>query len=187
MNNQIINKDNIYQMPEFALLGFLRHQPQHGYAIHQQLTDPAGLGPVWRLKLSQLYALLHKLEAAGLITSTLEPQENRPPRKLFHLTPAGERAFAEWVTQAVDNGRSLRLEFLVKLYFARQEGIETVAHLLAAQQARCQEWLDTEASLVADEEENGRVYGRLVHQFRQGQIQAMLTWLNQCTENIYES
>lgn len=171
-------------MLELALLGFLRRQPQHGYGIHQQLSDPAGLGPVWHLKLSQLYALLHKLETAGFAASTLEPQENRPARKLFHLTPAGEEVFVAWVERAVENGRSLRLEFLVKLYFARQEGAETVARLLAAQQVRCQEWLDTEASLAADEGENGRVYGRLVHQFRQGQIEAMIHWLTFCCAEV---
>ena len=33
---------------EYALLGFLRQQPRHGYEIYQQLSDPTGLGLVWR-------------------------------------------------------------------------------------------------------------------------------------------
>lgn len=163
---------------EYALLGFLRRQPQHGYAIHHQLSDPNGLGPVWRLKLSQLYALLNKLEEAGCVTTTLKAQESRPPRKLFHLTDSGTAVFLDWVQNPVAHGRSLRLEFLVKLYFARQEGGDMAARLLADQCARCQEWLTAQESLVVIEEQNGREYGRLVHQFRLGQIQAMLNWLN---------
>jgi hypothetical protein len=31
---------------------------------------------------------------------------------------------------------------------------------------------------------NGRRYGRLVHQFRSGQIQAMLAWLDHCEEEF---
>ncbi|MCL4265477.1 MAG: PadR family transcriptional regulator [Anaerolineae bacterium] len=165
---------------ELALLGFLRQQPKHGYAIHQELANPAGLGPVWQIKLSQLYALLSKLEDAAFVTTTTEPQENKPPRKLFHLTDTGEAAFQSWRQSPVGHGRSLRLEFLVKLYFARLEGAEAITHLLAAQRAQCAEWLGNEQEIVAEEIGNGRRYGRLVHQFRLGQIQAMLTWLDQC-------
>jgi DNA-binding PadR family transcriptional regulator len=167
---------------EFALLGFLRQQPKHGYAIHQDLSDPAGLGPVWQIKLSQLYALLGKLEDAGYITATTEPQENKPPRKIFHLTNEGQSAFLSWVQSPVRHGRSLRLEFLVKLYFARREGADSAAHLLAAQRDQCHDWLATEQEIVNEEAANGREYSRLVHQFRLGQIQAMLNWLDHCEE-----
>ncbi len=169
---------------ELALLGFVRQQPNHGYAIHQALSDPAGLGPVWQIKLSQLYALLAKLEEAGCVTTSTEPQENKPPRKLFHLTTAGETAFLAWVQTPVGNGRSLRLDFLVKLYFARLESKEIAARLLAAQRSQCHSWLAAEQEIEQEELERGQVYGRLVHQFRAGQIQAMLTWLDQCEEEL---
>jgi PadR family transcriptional regulator, regulatory protein AphA len=171
---------------EHALLGFLRRGPQHGYAIHKALADPSGLGPVWQIKLSQLYALLHKLEEAGYVTASIEPQTNKPARKLFHLTAEGETAFLDWVQSPVKHGRSLRLEFLVKLYFARREGAAVGGHLLAAQQAQGQVWLAAAEKRVAVENENGRQYGRLVHQFRLGQIQAMLAWLQECEEEIGE-
>jgi DNA-binding PadR family transcriptional regulator len=163
-------------------LGFLYQEPKHGYAIHQELTDPAGLGPVWQIKLSLLYAQLGKLEDAGYLRATTEPQENKPPRKIFHLTEEGERAFLSWVQSPVKHGRSLRLEFLVKLYFARREGADGAARLLAAQREQCRDWLATEQEIVNEEVANGRRYSRLVHQFRIGQIQAMLNWLDHCEE-----
>lgn len=174
-----------YLSIEHALLGFLRGRPQHGYAIHQQVSDPAGLGPVWRLKISQLYALLHKLEEAGYVIATPEAQENRPPRKMFHLTPAGEAAFLDWVESPVAHGRSLRLEFLVKLYLARREGADVAAQLVAAQRTRVQEWL-VDVERQARQAANTGAYGSLVNQFRQGQIEAMLTWLNQCEDTLHE-
>lgn len=166
-----------------ALLGFMRDGPKHGYAIHQELSRPAGLGPVWQIKLSMLYALLGKLEAAGYLTTSTEPQENKPPRKLFHLTEAGEKAFLSWVASPVKNGRSLRLEFLVKLYFARLEGAAVAARLSAAQKRECDAWLAAEQEMVDEERANNRRYSRLVHQFRRGQIQAMLAWLDECAED----
>lgn len=167
---------------ELALLGFLYQEPKHGYAIHQELTDPTGLGSVWQIKLSLLYAQLGKLEDAGYLTTTTEPQENKPPRKIFHLTAAGERTFLSWVQSPVKHGRSLRLEFLVKLYFARRQGAAVAALLLAAQREQCHAWLVTEQEIITKEVTNDRQYSRLVHQFRLGQIQAMLNWLDHCEE-----
>ena len=167
---------------ELALLGFLRQEPRHGYAIYQELSAPAGLGPVWQIKLSQLYALLGKLEEAGYITATTEPQDNKPPRKIFHLTAAGTTAYLAWVQNPVLHGRSLRLEFLVKLYFARLEGADAAARLLAAQRAQCRQWLAAGQEIAQAEAARGRHYSLLVHQFRLGQIQAMLAWLDQCAE-----
>jgi PadR family transcriptional regulator AphA len=169
---------------EHALLGFLQGQPKHGYAIHQELDDPTGLGPVWQIKLSQLYALLGKLEDAGYITATVEPQESKPPRKLYQLTAEGERAFSTWVQTPVQHGRSLRLEFLVKLYFARFEGKSSAADLLSAQRELCRDWARAEIQEIDKERETGRRFSRLVHQFRQGQIDAMLAWLDQCEAEL---
>lgn len=169
---------------ELALLGFLNQGPMHGYAIHQELSDPAGLGPVWQIKLSRLYALLGKLEDAGYISAVTEPQESKPPRKIFHLTGEGRTVFQRWLQSPVQHGRSLRLEFLVKLYFARLEGSETAARLLAVQRTLCREWLETEREIINKERADGRRYSRLVHQFRLGQIQAMLNWLDECEEAL---
>jgi PadR family transcriptional regulator AphA len=167
---------------ELALLGFLHREPMHGYAIHQQLLDPSGLGPVWQIKLGLLYAMLGKLEDAGYISAVSELQENKPPRKIFHLTKEGEKVFRTWVESPVRNGRSFRLDFLVKLYFARREGAVIAARLLSAQKEECHSWLTAEQKIVHEEKANGRPYSRMVHQFRLGQIEAMLSWLDQCAE-----
>lgn len=171
---------------EHALLGFLRRQPRHGYAIHQALSDPAGLGPVWQIKLSQLYALLGKLAEAGYVSATTEPQENRPPRKLFHLTGTGESAFLAWVESPVKHGRQLRLEFLAKLYFARREGPDVVRRLVTRQREMCQAWQTAVTDQMADVAEE-QPYHRLVFAFRAGQIQAMQEWLTLCEQMLAEN
>jgi DNA-binding PadR family transcriptional regulator len=168
---------------EHCLLGFLRREPMHGYELHQRLADPDGLGPVWRLKQAQLYALLARLEEEGYVLATLQPQEPRPPRKIYRLTRAGRAAFLNWVKAAVPRGRQIRLEFLAKLYFARQEGPEVAAQLLARQRAACRDWLQGQQ---AEAERIGRAnpYEWLVTQFRLGQIEAMLAWLDECEQTL---
>jgi len=168
---------------EFALLGFLRQQPMYGYEIHQQLSEATGLGLVWRLKQSQLYALLAKLEREGFVTTTIEYQEARPPRKMFELTEASRNAFQEWVQRPVAQGRKLRLEFLAKFYFARLEGLEVATRLIEQQRLACRNWLrqqeeETEALRYS------QPYDWLVHKFRRGQIEAMLAWLDTCQESL---
>jgi DNA-binding PadR family transcriptional regulator len=170
---------------EHALLGFLRERPRHGYEIHQRLANPAGLGGVWRLKQSQLYALLGRLEAEGYVAATLEPQETRPARKVFRLTPAGRRAYQAWVRAAVPHGRDFRVEFLAKLFFARREGPAQAAALIDAQREACRAWLEAQ-SAQARALKKTQPYGWLVAEFRLGQIRAMLDWLDVCEASSSE-
>jgi DNA-binding PadR family transcriptional regulator len=173
---------NVPLSTEFALLGFLRRQPMYGYEIHQQLSEATGLGLVWRLKQSQLYALLTKLEREGFVTTTIEYQEARPPRKMFELTQAGRQAFQDWVQRPVGQGRKLRLDFMAKLYFARLEGPEVTAHLIEQQRLVCRDWLHQEEETEALR--YSQPYDWLVHKFRLGQIEAMLAWLDTCQETL---
>jgi DNA-binding PadR family transcriptional regulator len=170
---------------EWSLLGLLRQRPRHGYALHQELSDSQGLGLVWTLKQSQLYALLEKLEARGYITPTLDT-ENYPPRKIYHLTDAGRAALDAWLREPVEHGRDLRLEFLAKLYFAQLEGPTVTRALLQQQRAACQTWLRQQQQALEDLPE-AQTYETLVREFRMGQIDAMLTWLDRCEESLIET
>ncbi|MBK9940262.1 MAG: PadR family transcriptional regulator [Kouleothrix sp.] len=162
---------------EHALLGFLRQQPSHAYEIHQHLLQAEALGLVWHVKQSQAYALLGRLEQAGYIAGVPEPPSGGPPRRLLALTAAGRAAFAEWVAAPVQHGRDFRIEFLAKLFFARQESPELAAALLERQRDACRAWL---CSLEAQAEplRNARPYEWLVLDFRIGQIRAILAWLH---------
>lgn len=164
---------------EHALLGFLRQRPMHGYEIHQNLCQPTGLGLVWRIKQSQLYSLLSRLEEKAYVTSTQELQDNRPPRKVFHLTEAGQEAFLEWVITPVDRPRELRLDFLAKLFFARQETTDLILRLIEGQRVLCNGWLEDHRERTAALRDDCP-YEWLVWQLRIKQIEAMLEWLDAC-------
>lgn len=168
---------------EHALLGFLRQSPMHGYEIFQRMSDPKGLGLVWHIKQSHLYALLTRLEKEGLVHVIIELQGARPPRKVFHLTAAGERAFLTWVQLAVERGRDLRLDFLVKFYFAQQEGKEVVLHLINQQRMACLDWIGRQQAITGSSDDE-QMYEGLISQFRTGQIEAMLNWLDSCEQAV---
>lgn len=168
---------------EYALLGLLYKQPRHGYEIYQELLAEDELGLVWRIKQSQLYALLAKLEQQGYISATLEPQDARPPRKNLQLTAAGQEAFLHWLQAPVPQGRQMRLEFMAKLYFVRRLEPAAVIALIDGQRDICREWLashQTQAKVLTTE----RPFEWLVHQFRIGQIEAMINWLDVCEQAL---
>jgi PadR family transcriptional regulator AphA len=164
---------------EYALLGFLRRRPMHAYEMHQTLMQTEALGLVWRVKQSQLYALITRLEEEGFVTSTTEPQDARPARKVLQLTPAGEAAYHEWVNTPVAHGRDFRLEFLAKLFFASQEGPLTLKTLIAAQRQACTMLIESLTSRV-DALPADQPFDRLVLRFRISQLTAILTWLDEC-------
>ncbi len=167
---------------EYALLGFLCDAPMHAYEMHQKLRQPETLGLVWRIKQSQLYALLARLEEVGFLTMVTAPQETRPARKMLHLTESGRAAFETWRETPVQHGRDLRQEFLAKLYFAHLEGAACVAKLVEAQRTVCRTML---AGLQARADGAKQPYARLVYEFRFSQVKATFEWLDRCESILF--
>ena len=163
---------------EVAILGFLMQGPLHGYDLHRRVEGE--LGRIWTIGLSNLYGALKRLEKAGYITCTLAPQENRPPRKVYALWPAGQEEFLDWVQRPVRAMREVRIALLAKLYFHRMLDLEGTAALIAAQEAICRErvtWLEQSAAQCAPHD-----FARLVFDFRRRQVQAILDWLAACRQ-----
>lgn len=171
--------DNQSQFPlKQALLGFLMQEPVHGYALHRRAEDE--LGRIWYVGISNVYGILRGLEQAGQVESTLSPQENRPPRKVYRITPAGREGFLDWVRQPVPAIRDMRVEFLAKLYFFHTLHLEGVEELIAAQEAICRkqiERLEQRAGKCAQGD-----FHRLVLEFRRRRTKASLDWLQVCKE-----
>jgi len=163
--------------PQPALLGLLMSKPQHGYELFQEFGRE--LGSVWQIGLSQLYAQLKQLEGAELVASQTEPQSNRPPRKVYHLTDEGREVFLDWVQQPTTYLRHMRLEFLARLYFYRKLSLPGLDQLVTEQKAICQAQIKRFEQHASEAEDEFR---RLVLEFRRGQLAAASRWLDRCLE-----
>jgi DNA-binding PadR family transcriptional regulator len=157
--------------PEPALLGFLREGPLHGYDLHKQVT--AQLGPVWRLGLSQMYAILKEYEARGWIRTIVAPQDGRPARKILKLTPGGRRAFDDWMARTARGMREFRVDFFARLYFANAAGPQHLCEFLEHQRAATRR----ERSELALAETSSEL-AEAVRQFRLTQLDTILEWLD---------
>jgi PadR family transcriptional regulator, regulatory protein AphA len=168
---------------EYTLLGFLREGPSYPYEVHRRLKQTAMLHLVWHLKQRQTYALLERLEEEGCLASETVGQGRRPPRRMLRLTSHGVAMFQQWVVLPVEHGRDFRQEFMAKLYFAQREGAAVAAALVERQRAACHGWLqEFHAQLAAEPADE--VLDRLVIQFRIGQLDAILAWLDQCEHTL---
>lgn len=156
--------------PEPALLGFLQQGPLHGYDLHKQVV--ANLGAVWRLGQSQMYAILKDYEKRGWIKTVVTPQNGRPARKMLQLTPAGQRAFETWMSQAAHGLREFRVDFFARLYFARAAGRPALRAFLRQQIQATQDEYDKLQTTPAASE-----FAGVVSNFRQTQLEGILEWL----------
>lgn len=167
----------------YIALGLLMAQPRHGYELYQELRQ--AFGGVWNAGRSQFYAALADLHAAGFLDMTTQAQESRPPRKVYHLTQVGREAFTRWLYQPVDAPREVRVVLLIKLRFFDLLGLPDVERLLDAQIARCQARLEEEVHrAAAHRQAAGGLYRELVHEFRRGQLAAMIEWLHACRQRL---
>ncbi|HLT20008.1 MAG TPA: PadR family transcriptional regulator [Thermomicrobiales bacterium] len=164
---------------EHAVLGLLSIQPRHGYELAKEFSPDTVLGDIVRLESGMLYAHLKKLERLGWVSAELEPQEARPARKVFEMTPEGEAELHRWLSEPVDKTRDIRLEFLLKLYLAYQIQPERAPRLVAEQQAICRQFIASLESQIATEQDQFRT---LVLEMRLAQNRALAGWLERARQ-----
>ena len=173
------------QTIDTILLGLLSRQRMHGYDLYKELARLEGIGMIWRIKQSLVYAILDKLEREGLLEGQRVQGETRPDRKEYQLTPAGKEVFLQWACHPVQHGREMRQDFLARLYFAR-----FISHK--------RPWICWRGSaqpvstgwktlmLAYSKMNNDQTFEKLVIQFRIQQTDAMLQWLDTCQKQLMQ-
>ena len=180
--NSMAKKSSAHTL-EYILLGMIRELPDHGYALFDRLRKNKELSLIWQVKRSKLYYLLDKLESDGLLSSTLRSQDTYPDRKVYQITPHGEELLENWIHTPVRSSRYVRLAFLSKLYFALAENKTRAEGLIEDQIEVCNSWLASLEQQQEDLEGNDFISSQ-VYQFRVGQINAMIGWLENCRETL---
>ncbi len=161
--------------PEFALLGFLISEPSHGYDLHQRFVTE--LGNVWHLSQSQAYAILKRLENRGDISARLIEQDKLPARQMLRITAAGRRHFMDWLENGCgNNARSIRLEFLTRLYFSNLYTPEDTPQIYTTQLAEIQNSTQRLEDLLAQLPPQ-QTYNRLSLDIRLRQMKLIQEWM----------
>ena len=164
--------------PDETLLGLLAAHARHGYQLIDCFRDPAQLGNIWSLSTSQIYAVLKRLDGQGLIVGRAVTSPDAPTRTEYELTPAGLQRLDEWLSETEPSAlpRSVRVEFLSRLYIARLLNLPTQA-IVRYQKASCRQRRDARAE---QRDCSAPGVGRLALELEIGQLEAILDWIDRC-------
>jgi len=157
----------------YLALGLMMKGPSHGYQLDQTLDEDFGM--IWKAGQTKLYVTLSTLEEEGLLRSEIEPQENRPDRKVYHLTAKGKNAFLNWVHEPVPSLRAVRVELIAKLRFFYLLQLTGASELIQQQERIFQEMI-REWGLEKEHEDDP--FLRLVYDFRINHARFIIDWLD---------
>jgi DNA-binding PadR family transcriptional regulator len=117
-----------------VILGLLKFSPRTGYDV-KRVTD-FSTRFFWRASYGQIYPELRALTDAGLVTVREDPRGRRP-RRVYELTPSGERALRDWLLER-DDLYEVRDEGLLRLFFGELVSDEELLALVR----RRREWFE---------------------------------------------
>jgi DNA-binding PadR family transcriptional regulator len=160
-----------------VVLALLAKEPSHGYQLRARLGQ--ALGPLGDgMNAGQIYVTLSRLEKAGLVEC--EPAAglpDRPDRKMYGLTAAGQQRVASWLAE-VSWPRPDLAEFHLKLVAAAAARLADPIAIVDAQRRELMRRL-REAQRAAMAEPDGSEAALLLEGIVL-RLQADLRWLEAC-------
>jgi DNA-binding PadR family transcriptional regulator len=160
-----------------AVLALLAKEPSHGYELRAQLRQ--ALGPVGdAMNAGQIYVTLARLEKAGLVSCERSAGlPDRPDRKVYALTAAGQERVASWLSEVTWPGPA-PAEFHLKLAAAAAAGLADPLAIVDAQRRELLHRLrDAQRAAMAEPD---RSAGGLLLEGIVLRLQADLRWLEAC-------
>jgi len=177
----------------FTLLGFLSYGPMTGYDLKKHIDNSTQF--FWHASLSQIYPTLKRMDEDGLVEAAVIPQEGRPDKKVYTITPAGQAALMDWLAEPLGELSPQKDPALLKLFFSGVLNREAIlAHLCRHQElhrARLAHYRKETASyieqiIVATDFTREGIMWELVRQWGEQYEQAYIQWLEQAIATIEE-
>jgi DNA-binding PadR family transcriptional regulator len=168
---------------ELLLLGLLRHGGLHGYRLNEFINRD--LAYCTDLKKPTAYHLLAKMTEQGWIVVQDEQQEgNRPPRRIYQITAAGEAMFQSLLRENLAAYVPTRFTGDIGVAFMDALPTEQQAELLAERRAGLTAELEALKRTPADAH-RGSMALLITHQIRH--LTAELAWLDEIAAHMAAS
>lgn len=112
---------------KYIILGMLSIEPSSAYDIMQKIKSSTNY--FWSESEGQIYPTLAKCVRDELATCVKDSQNNGRLKKIYTITTKGRELLIEWLEKSPQDA-SVRNEFLLKLFFARNISTDTtILHL----------------------------------------------------------
>lgn len=112
LHNTVAAQYGLGMALDHAILVSLHERSATGYDLARRFD--ASIGRFWRASHQQIYKVLGRMEAAGLVASELVVQDGRPDKKVYSITADGTAELVTWLATPTPR-EALRSEFAVKL------------------------------------------------------------------------
>lgn len=162
------------------MLAMLAKEPSHGYQLRSRLQQ--ALGPAGdAMNAGQIYVTLSRLEKGGMVScEQTAGLPDRPDRKVYALTAAGQQRVGDWIADVSWPGPGLA-EFHLKLITAATGRLADPVAVIDAQRRELLRRL-REAQRAAMAEPARSDAGLLLEGITL-RLQADLQWLDACERN----
>ena len=131
-----------------------------------------------------VYAILKSLSGLELIDGEWD-NSTYPPRAVYATTPEGEATFQRWLRQPVERLRQVRHDFMVKLYFALEEGPGKAAELIERQIEACKAYERGVEAGIGEADESS--FDAIALQSRVVAVRGTLQWLRASQRSLKAS
>jgi DNA-binding PadR family transcriptional regulator len=155
---------------KLLLLGLLRRQEMHGYQLNEFIDNNLAL--CTDLKKPTAYYLLDQMAKGGWISAETEQDGNRPPRRVYRLTEAGEAAFQRLLRENLAAYAPVNFPGDIGLGFLDWLTPAESLPLLEAQKTQVVTRLAEIQSIPAHAGSLGLIFSHQIHH-----LQAELEWL----------
>jgi DNA-binding PadR family transcriptional regulator len=164
---------------KLVILNLLRQKEMHGYQLAESLKSYTGLAT--GLKRSSIYDLLNRMAMDGWIGYREEREGNRPTRRVYAITNAGETAFQNLLRERLGEYPMPELPAVASLGLLHHLPTEEAVALLQARRIRVEEII-REMDAVVQEGQSDLV--RLGEIYMQNFLTTEVAWLDEVIRSL---
>ncbi len=166
---------------KLLLLGVLRMREMYGYQLNEFIDRH--LQTSIQLKKPTAYNLLNKMADDGWISHREEQEGNRPPRRVYAITPQGEAAFQQLLRESLADYQPAEFRSNIALAFLEAIPAEEAVALLQKRRSIIEGLL--EPIHTFGDQHTGGFQLMIDHQKRY--LSAELEWLDEVMARIKAS
>ena len=110
-----------------AILSLLVESERTGYDLNKNFESSVAF--YWSASHQQIYKTLADMHQKGWVNLSITEQTGKPDKKIYSLTPEGEKELKEWALTPVKKAPA-KNQLLIKLMLARLVGTEPILRQL---------------------------------------------------------
>ena len=176
-------------MLKHGILGLLNYHPMTGYEIMLVFRD--SLRFFWNAQTSQIYRELQTLEEKGWVDKTPMPQQSKPDKNIYSITPDGHDELLRWLSDGAPV-LSSRSHILMKVFFLGErspgeniryfEELREYCTILLRSLDKAQEHVVQYRDLIDDR--NRTAYWEMTIDFGRRNMQMYIDWTQNCINRL---